>query len=136
MEFHGRRIFSFVTNHHVVFQKVLVIQSCPTFCDHTDCNSQGSSVHEILQARILEWVAIPLSCLSEGLYYFEFPSSVNQLMMNPDSSMNSSINEFLILPILSVCGDGCLLDFDHSYPCAVVWHCCFKVLCFSGTYFY
>ena len=91
MEFHGRRIFSFVTNHHVAFQKVLVIQLCPTLCDDTDCNSPGSSVHEILQARILEWVAIPLSCLSEGLYYFEFPSSVNQLMMNPDSSMNSSI---------------------------------------------
>ena len=59
MEFHGRRIFSLVTNHHVVFQKVLVIQSCPTLCDPMDCNSPGSSVHEILQARILEGVAIP-----------------------------------------------------------------------------
>ena len=74
-----------VTNHHVVFQKVLVIQSCPTLCDPMDSNSPGSSVHEILQARILEWVAIPLPCLSEGLYCIEFPSSVNQLMMNPDS---------------------------------------------------
>ena len=30
-------------------------------CDTMDCNPPGSSVHEILQARILEWVAIPFS---------------------------------------------------------------------------
>ena len=36
-------------------------QSCPTLCDPTDCSSPGSSVHGILQARILEWVAIPFS---------------------------------------------------------------------------
>ena len=29
------------------------------FCDPMDCSPPGSSVHEILQARILEWVAIP-----------------------------------------------------------------------------
>ena len=36
----------------------LVIQSCPTLCDLMDCSLPGSSVHGILQARILEWVAI------------------------------------------------------------------------------
>ena len=41
--------------------KVLVAQSCPTLCDPMDSNSPGSSVHGILQARILEWVAIPFS---------------------------------------------------------------------------
>ena len=40
---------------------VLVAQSCPTLCDPMDCNLPGSSVHEILQARILERVAIPFS---------------------------------------------------------------------------
>ena len=39
--------------------KVLVTQSCPTLCDPMDCSPPGSSVHVILQARILEWVAIP-----------------------------------------------------------------------------
>ena len=29
-----------------------------TICDSMDCNPPGSSIHEILQARILEWVAI------------------------------------------------------------------------------
>ena len=40
---------------------VLVIQSCLTLCDPIDCNPPGSPVHGILQARILEWVAISFS---------------------------------------------------------------------------
>ena len=35
------------------------LQSCPTFCNPMDYSPPGSSVHEILQTRILEWVAIP-----------------------------------------------------------------------------
>ena len=34
-----------------------VAQSCPTLCDPMDCSPPGSSVHGILQTRILEWVA-------------------------------------------------------------------------------
>ena len=37
------------------------LQSCPTLCKPMDCSSSGSSTHGILQARILEWVAIPSS---------------------------------------------------------------------------
>ena len=37
---------------------VLVAQSCPTVCDSMDCSPPGSPVHGILQAWILEWVAI------------------------------------------------------------------------------
>ena len=40
---------------------VLVAQSCPTLCDPRDCSLPGSSAHGILQARILEWVAISYS---------------------------------------------------------------------------
>ena len=40
---------------------VLVAQSCPTLCDPLDCSPPGPSVHGILQARMLEWVAIPFS---------------------------------------------------------------------------
>ena len=39
----------------------LIAQSCPTLCDHMDCGPPNSSVHGILQARILEWVAKPSS---------------------------------------------------------------------------
>ena len=34
------------------------LQSCPTLCDPVDCSPPGSSVQEVLQARILQWVAI------------------------------------------------------------------------------
>ena len=40
---------------------VLVAQSCPTLCDPMDHSLLGSSVLGILQARLLEWVAIPFS---------------------------------------------------------------------------
>ena len=40
---------------------VLVAQSCPTLCNPMNCSPRGSSVYGILQARILEWVAISFS---------------------------------------------------------------------------
>ena len=45
----------------VVKVKMPVAQSCLTLCDPVDCSPPGLSVHGILQARILEWVAIPFS---------------------------------------------------------------------------
>ena len=38
-----------------------VAQSCPTFCNPVDCNLPGSSLHGILQTRVLEWGAIAFS---------------------------------------------------------------------------
>ena len=40
---------------------VLVTQVCSTLCDPMDCSLPGFSVHEILQTRILEWVAMPFA---------------------------------------------------------------------------
>ena len=45
--------------------KVFVAQSCPTLCDPGDCSLLGSSVHGILQARILEWVTVAQLCITE-----------------------------------------------------------------------
>ena len=39
----------------------LVAKSCPTLCNPMDCSPPGSSVHGILQVRILKWVAISFS---------------------------------------------------------------------------
>ena len=44
-----------------VVQFSSVAQSCPTLCDPMNPSTSGSSVYGILQARILEWVAIPFS---------------------------------------------------------------------------
>ena len=49
------------TSHHVGIlwsEESEVTQSCLTLCDPMGCSPPGSSVHGILQARILEWVAI------------------------------------------------------------------------------
>ena len=48
-------------NNSIIIMKVLVIQSCLTLCDPMNCSPPGSSVHGILQVRILERVAIPFS---------------------------------------------------------------------------
>ena len=37
------------------------LRLCPTLCDPMDCGPPGSSVHGILQARILQWAAMPSS---------------------------------------------------------------------------
>ena len=60
----------------------LVTQSCLTLCDSMDYSLPGSSVHGILQARVLEWVAMPsskgssqpggqthVSCIIDGLLH-------------------------------------------------------------------
>ena len=39
---------------------MLIVQSCPILCNPRDCSS-GSSVHGILQPKILKWVAMPSS---------------------------------------------------------------------------
>ena len=43
-----------------------LLQSCPTLCDFMDYSPLGSSVHGILQARILDWVAISFSKETEN----------------------------------------------------------------------
>ena len=80
--------------------KVLVTQLCAALCDPTDCSPPGSSVHGILQARILEWVAIPcsrgssqprdgiqVSCIAVAFFFFYCLShreSSGQLLIAPE----------------------------------------------------
>ena len=49
---------SFSASLYMLAQSLLL---CPTLCDPVDCSLPGSSVYRILQARILEWVAMPSS---------------------------------------------------------------------------
>ena len=51
-------LFSYV---FCVCMCVKPLLSCPTLCDPMDCSLPGSSVHGILQARVLEWAAMPSS---------------------------------------------------------------------------
>ena len=49
-----------------VKSEIEVAQSCLTLRDPMDCSLPGSSVHEIFQARILEWVATVFSAISSN----------------------------------------------------------------------
>ena len=56
--------FSSVTLWYYLLLKsveVIVIQPCLTHCNPMDCSPPGSSVHGILQARVLAWVTMPSS---------------------------------------------------------------------------
>ena len=51
-----------------------VAQSCPTLCNPMDCSLPGSSVHAIVQARVLEWGAIAFSeVLISYLFFLAMP---------------------------------------------------------------
>ena len=50
---------SFVSD--LLSEQAKFLQSCLTLCDPLDCSPSDSSVHRILQERILEWVAMPSS---------------------------------------------------------------------------
>ena len=56
-----------------------LLQLCPTLCDPIDGSPPGSSVHRILQARILEWVAISFSqdCHNKLSHTWQFGDKIN-----------------------------------------------------------
>ena len=81
-----------------------VVQLCPTFCDPVDCSPPGSSVHEILQARILEWVAISFSrgssqprdrtqvfCIAGRRFNLWATRKAGQVPHNSESKCNSNL---------------------------------------------
>ena len=77
---------------------MLVAQSCLTLCNSMDCSLLDFSVHGILQARILEWVAIPfsggssqprnqtwVSCIAGRLYHLSHQESNQAVCVLPIS---------------------------------------------------
>ena len=69
----------------------LVTQSCSSLCDPMDCSLPDSSVHGILQARILEWIAIPRKIIK--MRSFSFFLSFKASNTKPqDSESGSSRN--------------------------------------------
>ena len=56
------RIFCFFSWRIGACMHAKLLQLCTTLCDPWDCSLSGSSIHAILQARVLEWVAICSFC--------------------------------------------------------------------------
>ena len=55
-----------------------VAQSCPTLSNPMDCSPPGSSVHGILQARVLEWGAIAFSHFKHQVLFYTFSKALGQ----------------------------------------------------------
>ena len=67
----------YIYNEILFSHYVSIVQSCPGLYDPMDCNPPGSSVHEILQARILAWVAIFFSRKSSQPRYQTWCSALH-----------------------------------------------------------
>ena len=66
MDYSSSSIWAWRIKDDIIWQCMRVLcaklfQLCPTICNHMECSLPGSSIHGILQARILEWDAISFS---------------------------------------------------------------------------
>ena len=93
-----------------------VSQSCPTLSDPTECSLQGSSVHGILQARVLEWGAIAFS--RSPLHW----QTIYQLFIFP-MSLPYSLTIFpgIVSQINYLCPTHCL---EESKLRQTIWKFC------------
>ena len=85
------------------------LQLCPTLCDPMDSSPPGSSIHRILQARILEWVAISFSnaCMHAKLLFvsdsvWSYGQQPTRLLCPQDSlGKNTGVGCHFLLPSVS-----------------------------------
>ena len=78
-------VLPFGNGRLALWPRMLVTQLCPTLCDPMDYSPPGSSVHEILQARILKWIAVPFSRYlpDPGIELRSFALQVDSLPSEP-----------------------------------------------------
>ena len=60
--------FMYNTSIVLCVLRTKLLQSCLSLCNAMNCSPSGSLIHEILQARVLEWVAMPSSISMLQLY--------------------------------------------------------------------
>ena len=97
---------------------LLVAQLCPTLCHPTDCSPPGSSLHGILQARILGWIAAPFSRGSSQPRDWTQVSCIAGRFLSSEGSPIYHITAGLIVCLtlrLFFCGQKLHLSFK-SFP--------------------
>ena len=95
---------------HLGFGLVLLPHSCPTLCDPIDSSPPGSSVPGILQARILEWVAISFSNAWHAKSLQSCPTLCNPMDSSPPGS---SVHGIFQTRIHSDTDFGVLIVLSH-----------------------
>ena len=80
-------------NQPCIYIRESVTQSCPTLCDPMGCSPPGSSALGILQARMLEWVAIPFS----NMYIDHLPFGLTSC-----SGLHNTLSKFPALTVYSL----------------------------------
>ena len=121
-------IFSYcISVNKLLCAVCLVAQLCPTLCNPVDYSPLGFSVHGILQARILEWVAMP-EPKSPAL-------QVDSLPFEPPGKPNKLLWLYLFLVI-------CLLIFileliSNLYTIITVWKYseCNQIFTFTSEFY-
>ena len=98
--------FDYATMYSWTCMPAKLLQSCPIFCIPMECSPPGSSVHGILQASVLEWVAMPSSwvysqsrdltrttCVSSisGGFFIRWAGVVDGLGHNLEASSSSEL---------------------------------------------
>ena len=98
-----------------------VIQSCLTLCDPMDYSLPGSSVHEIILARILEWVAISSSrhLPGPGIKYESLYLQHWQVDSLPPCQLGSPYALLKWSEVAQLCPTLCD-PMDYSLPCSSI----------------
>ena len=127
----------------------IVSQSCPTLCSSMGCSPPGSSVHGILQARTLEWVAMPSSresfwprdqtyiscgsCIAGGFFTTEPQGKLYEAYVITDSvncilflctvlsSSNFLLCSFYFFPFIFTCWRLIALQYYSDFCHTLTW---------------
>ena len=101
----------------------------PTLCDTMDCIPPGSSVHEILQARVLEWVVMPSS-----REYSHLGIEPTSLMSHVPLAPPGKCSERYIYVCVCVCVCVCVLVHTHIHTYMYVGvYVCVSFFTFSSS---
>ena len=111
--------------------------SCLTLCSPMSCSPSGSSVHGILQARMLEWVAMPssrgssqtreltwISCIAGGFFTPELPGKPGNFT-GITSNLESDVRRIVLVAICSLLTHGWRRLYNSSRLSFLRW--CFVV---------
>ena len=142
---HLKYLFITFNNSVIFINCMLVMQLCLILCDPMDCSLPGSPVHGILQARILEWVAIYFSRGSSRPWdWTRVPCIVDRFSSEPPGKSHTTVTRIQFWTFTYIASpQNSLESIFNQGPLAHAprpsGHCCAFYLykfAFSGYFIY